>query len=73
MQDLSTININVFIKKLSRVYIKTIAKNATTILNNDRLQRTGFEKRLYLKWKKPLDLLEISINFSIGCAKVKKE
>jgi uncharacterized protein DUF5677 len=49
-----------------------ILQNAKRTLNYNRQSRTGFEKRLYLKWKEPFDLLEILIGLRIECGQAKK-
>lgn len=51
--------------KFSQEVTKTLKKSSKEMLNYQRKCQKGFENRLYKKWKKPLDLLECSINISI--------
>jgi len=53
---------------------KIMDKNAGKLLQNLKKERSGFEKRLQKRWKKPFDLMDILINVvaEVGQAQTKK-
>ena len=51
--------------KLSHEFFKSLDKNSKKMLNDQRKNQKSFEKRLYERWKIPLDLLECLIRISL--------
>lgn len=60
------------IKKFSVKVTKSLIDSSMTILKEQREIQQGFEQRLYLRWKKPLDLLESLIIICLECGEQKK-
>ncbi len=57
-----------FIDESSRIVYRHVNKKNHKFIKESGKSRTGFEKRLYRKWKQPLDLLEyfIGLSFEFG-------
>ena len=50
---------------MTSLILARIKKDASSGLKRQRRDRAGFEKRLYRRWKYPLDLLDLSIALNI--------
>ena len=54
--------------EIASLILARIKKDAVSGLKGHRRDRKGFEKRLYERWKRPLDLLDlvIALNVEVG-------
>ncbi|MFZ3058629.1 MAG: DUF5677 domain-containing protein [Candidatus Methanoperedens sp.] len=58
--------------KVSQQILKALNKNSKKMLYDQRKYQKGFERRLYERWKKPLDILECLIRVSLESGEEQK-